>query len=117
MIDRVGGRKFLGAMVCVLIGAVIEYFKPAGISMAFATMIGAVITSLCAANAWVTTNTQPQQATSDPLPSMDDLKQVHVKLDEVQSTALKAGELAGIVGQQVEQISKLTKVALKVNQG
>lgn len=122
--EKLGGRKFLATMACVVIGSAIELTKPGGISMAYATMIGAVVAAFGAANAWVTTNSQPDSPPQPPPgPSHEDLQAVHQnmallieKVEQASATALKAGDLATSVGQQIGEVSKLARVAIKVNQ-
>lgn len=133
--ERVGGRKFVVAMVCVVAGSVLEFNKSGGISMAYATMIGAVVAAFGAANAWVTTNSMsnnPEGTTSTttpvenppppPGPSYEDLQVIHQnmallidKVNQASETALKAGDLATSMGQQIQDVGKLAKAALKVN--
>lgn len=140
-IDDLGGRKFVLTVICVLAGIGVELHG--NMSTQFASLLAALVTAFGAANAYNTKqalNSQegseaslPPEPTGSPGPTHGDLANIvsvaetaynrlnetvnklTVDLEQASNTALKAGELASNASQQVEQVSKLVKVALKVN--
>lgn len=136
-IDSLGGRKFVLTVICVAVGTIVEVATQRGVTAQFASLLAAMVAAFGAANTFNTNQFlksqvgNSEQATPDtgspqppPGPSFKDLQVIHEnmsllvdKVNEATQTAMKAAELATGASNQIEQVSKLAKVAIKVNQG
>lgn len=100
-LQKIGGRKFLLAVVVLGIGYVIEIQKPEGMSPTFAGFLAAIVASFGAANYAVTK--QHMQTKSGGNGGADE------KLDEILSIAKS--------GQSQEAVTLLTNTLLDIQRG
>lgn len=64
LLQRVGGRKFLLALIVIALGTVIELYTQRGITASFAGLLTAIVASFSAANYGNTKEYYKQQAAS-----------------------------------------------------
>ena len=122
---KLGGRKFVAALVCIVSGTLIEIYAANGLSVNMAGLIAAIYATFSASNTMITRKQlegehQPAPAAPPPQPSSQpDMQQLASQLVPVLNqigTALqelKDGQAAGLQANQVLQqgMSNLQKVA------
>lgn len=89
-LQKLGGRKFLLALICVILGSVIDFYTARGLTPALAGLMGAIVTAFSAANYAVSKShfqsKESGAADSVPVPDtsgIDDVKQVTGQMAEV----------------------------------
>lgn len=116
LMRKLGGRKFVITLMLAGLAAIIESHKEAGISMAFAGLIGTIITTFCAANAFISkehfkkdqSGTDLADTQGEVLASMDASQQ---SLSEVRS---EVNQVKDTMAQIVNTMDVLQKRVLAV---
>lgn len=117
-LDNMGGRKFLMAIVMLLVGAAIEVAGKNGLSVNMAGLMAALYTAFSASNAIITnkqlaaqSNSEPEQEAPPPPPqaptlSLDEAKQAFGQIDQAFS------RMQAEQAQQAQILNTLQKVVL-----
>lgn len=114
-LDNMGGRKFLMAIVMLLVGAAIEVAGKNGLSVNMAGLMAALYTAFSASNALITNKQLAAQASSEPEEdsspqpptlSLDEAKQAFGQIDQA-FTKMQADQ-----AQQAQMLNVLQKAVL-----
>lgn len=122
---KLGGRKFVAALICILSGTLIEIFGGSGLSVNMAGLIAAIYATFSASNTMITRKeldgsaAASQQPASQPASGNEQLQQVANQLAPIlnqigtELQALKDGQAGLVQSNQVVQqsVSNLQKVA------
>lgn len=104
MLQRLGGRKWILALVAIGVGAYIELYTQRGLSQTMAGLLAALVASFHAANHFTTQMYLKSKGSSGASASDSRIEAMSAKLDKVHDVAVNAQD-----GEQVKQFVTLLK--------
>lgn len=121
-LDKLGGRKFVLALLTILVGTAVQILSPNGVNDSFVALLVGITAAFGASNAFVSSKAISAEANeSEPAPQVD-LSPIEAKLNEIDQRVsdvdARANQLAdGIikVAENVETVGKVAKAALTVS--
>lgn len=112
MLERIGGRKFLLAIIILIVGTIVQIKSAAGVNESFVALLVGIMASFGATNAWVTT----KGMAADSAPQPDPLPQNEARLDELSARITELQYQLANSNQQAEQMAgALNEVAKAAN--
>lgn len=79
--DKLGGRKFVMSIICLVAGVLIEIYSKNGLSANMVALIGALYATFTGANAFITGKSLSSEAATSP---QDGSKEILAKLEAQQ---------------------------------
>lgn len=115
---NLGGRKFILTVIMAVLGGVVEYYKDGGISVAFAGLLGTLVTAFCASNSYVSKAHFEKGSGGNVTEISDGVDEINNSMkfqaDEVQGMKQDMNQLKETTGQLTTTISNLQKLILAV---
>lgn len=114
MLEKLGGRKFLLALIAVVIGALVETLSKNGMSATFGSYMAGLVIAFNATNHM--SNVAALNAAGSTQPgegiTAEHVEGVQVKLDAVHSAVKSVQDIAAAVGTSVANTNKLVAASL-----
>lgn len=111
MLEKIGGRKFLMALITIGAGIVVELMSRNGLSANMVALLGAIYATFSTANAYVTgkaATSAPGESEAPSLPSAEELA-----APAAQAIGQLHQSLSGILNQVGAEIAKTNEVQVK----
>ena len=120
MMEVLGGRKFLGFIISVVAGILIEIFGKNGLGANMVALLGAAYATFAASNSFVTAKTgegseQPaSQPAEEPAPKEDSSAQVDISAMVTNQLNANNQQLAAILSQIGTELAKQQQADEKI---
>lgn len=119
MVSKLGGRKFLLALIAIGVGTAIELTTDRGVSASFAALLAGIVAAFGAANAVITSRAMATSSDGGNVAEISeqasvDLTPVTEKLAELDAAQIKLSEAVSQVGLVASNTNKLLAAALAV---
>jgi hypothetical protein len=113
-VARMGGRKFVMALVCILVGLAIELATERGLSPTFGSFLAAVLAAFSVTNMAVERKAMGVLAAPSPLtePVQVDTEGIQESIRELSSQIATSQETLGLVVQAVGNTQKVIAAAV-----
>jgi len=103
LIEKLGGRKFVLAMIAVAVGTAIEVTTTRGVSGSFAGLLAGIVAAFGAANAVITNRAMSVEAdASEPVGELTPA----VDLSPINNELAAVKDIQGRQGQVIEQLAQ-----------
>lgn len=117
-LEKIGGRKFVLAILAVAVGTAVQIFSPHGVNESFVALLVGITAAFGASNAFVSSkaiNASANEPTS--LPEVVDLSPISERLDQIEALAAQADEKAETVAQGLAKVGEATENTSKLLKG
>ena len=121
MMEVLGGRKFLGFVISVIAGILIEVFGKNGLGANMVALLGAAYATFAASNSFITAKTGEgggeqlaNQPAEEPAPKEDSSTQVDISAAVASQLAANNQQLAAILSQIGSELAKQQQADEKI---
>ena len=123
LLEKLGGRKFVLALITLVIGTIVQIQSPHGVTESFVALLVGITAAFGASNAFVSSKAiSAESSEQQPAAPEVDLSVIEGKISEIESRVaevdIRANQVAdGLVrvAENVETVGKVARAALSVS--